>query len=695
MIPRSLEAVFTDPATRAARAALSRRWQEEGYHRGQTVAQRAQWAAVHHGDTQLVFDANGRTETLTLSGLWDRARRVGGALRERGIGPDDTVAVQLPNCPQAAISYVATSITGAVVVPIVHTYGVTETDWILERTRPSAFIALGGWGGKNYAARLPAMPAVSAVATVVVVNDASRLAMSEWDDLERGPQADPLDIDPDAPFMATFTSGTTSEPKGVMHSHNGFLAELTAMPSPPRGDHAITNLQPWPAGHMGGMMAILGPLVHGYDTILLDRWDTQRAIELILEHRVEAASGVPTILMRLLDEVDTQDVCLPLREISCGGAGVPPSLIERAARSGWHVGRCYGSTEHPSVSYVPPEASRDHRYHSDGVALPGNTIRIVRCDGTPCVTGEDGEILVIGPEQCLGYTDPTLNAEYFTPDGWFRTGDVGYLDAEGFLTVTDRIKDLIIRGGENISSVEVESLLLSHPAVAEAAVVGLRDDVYGERVCAVVRLHPTSMLTLDAVRAYFAVCGTARLKTPERLEIVAEYPRTPTGKIQKRALRDLVEQGALDAWRCPRVTPSPDDRSDEIAIRALLAEYSTLVDRGEFVRLDEIFASDGTFVLAGETHHGLAAITALLEEIQSADRRGKHVMTTPVVDLDGECATAETAVEFYLRRGGGWQLSVTGRYRDHVVRTVGGWRVRLRDFVADQDRPPTRTPKET
>ena len=405
------------------------------------------------------------------------------------------------------------------------------------------------WAGRDYLERLDAMPAVEHVEQVVVVGDRAPARASVWAELESfdAPTFEPMAFEPAAgdanePFLVTFTSGTTAEPKGIVHSHNSFLAELRSMPSPPRSEVPLRAMQPWPAGHIGGMTAIIGPLVHGFDTYLLDRWDTDAVIALIVNEGISAASGVPTALSWLMDAVEAAELELPLRELTTGGAGIPSSLIERGLRFDWHIGRCYGSSEHPSATVCTRTDSLEHRLYSDGAPMEGTEIRILRDDGTECAIGEAGEIALIGPEQFLGYTDPDLNRDSITRDGWLLTGDIGVLDADGFLTVTDRKKDLIIRAGENISSVEVEEILTRHPAVAEAAVVASPDPEYGERVCAFVVVRPGHTLQLDDVQRHFETSGVQRQKTPEVLRIVAEddVPRTPSGKVRKPELRDRL-----------------------------------------------------------------------------------------------------------------------------------------------------------
>jgi cyclohexanecarboxylate-CoA ligase len=231
-----------------------------------------------------------------------------------------------------------------------------------------------------------------------------------------------------------------------------------------------------------------------------------------------------------------------LSNFMVGAARVPASLVERADRAGITVYRAYGSTEHPVITTGTPADPLAKRAGTDGLLTPGNEIRLLDDDDNEVAVGGQGEIVSRGPEMFIGYTDPALDAESFLPGGWFRTGDIGRLDAEGYLTITDRKKEIVIRGGENIASKEVEDLLAMHPAVMEAAVVGQPDERYGERVAAFVQLRPGAQLDLDEVRRHFAAIGVAKQKTPERLEQIDELPRTPSGKVRKVELRDRLRR---------------------------------------------------------------------------------------------------------------------------------------------------------
>jgi acyl-CoA synthetase (AMP-forming)/AMP-acid ligase II len=224
---------------------------------------------------------------------------------------------------------------------------------------------------------------------------------------------------------------------------------------------------------------------------------------------------------------------------------VPVSLGERAAALGIAIIRAYGSTEHPSITGSQFADPADVRHRTDGRAMPGVEVRLLDEDGREVPPGVPGEIVSRGPELCLGYTDPALNVA-FDADGWYHTGDIGIMDEDGWLTITDRVKDIIIRGGENLSAAEIEGALESLPGVAELAVVAAPDARLGEHACAVIRQMPGSApLTLADATAHLASSGIARQKWPEELRVVTDFPRTASGKIRKVDLRAWLRQQPL------------------------------------------------------------------------------------------------------------------------------------------------------
>src|SRR5438309_1439518 len=293
-------------------------------------------------------------------------------------------------------------------------------------------------------------------------------------------------------------------------------------------------LCPNPIGHIAGIYsALIAPFMLGYKTlVLMDGWDPTWALQLIQEHRITFTGGATFFLATLLNAPNFKDYdTSSLREFGLGGAGVPPTLADQAAGVGWWSMRAYGCTEHPSITMGTKDDPLARRAHTDGRPMIDVEVRLVDDDGNDVAPGEEGEVISRGPDQFLGYMDPAMDADAFTEDGWFRTGDIGRFDAEGYLAITDRKKDIIIRGGENISAREVEEILAEHPKVQEAAVTPVSDERYGERVCAFVITRESQPLTLDEVLEHFKARGVAKQKTPERLEIVDAFPRTLSGKV--------------------------------------------------------------------------------------------------------------------------------------------------------------------
>ena len=498
--------------------------------------------AAAHDRCPLVFvAADGTERATTLGTLVADADRAAAAFQARGLGPGDVIAVQLPGCYENAVIQTAVALCGAVLLPVVMIYGPSEMDLVLRRSGAAAVVTAAEHRGRPHAATvLGGLRGLPALKLAVVVGDgAAPDGAVGYADLLRspgGPYRRPFPR-PDDRAVLMYTSGTTAEPKGVQHSHRTLLAEATSRVYTHVGPGA-RNLGLFPPGHVAGLLNLLRILLLGTPTVIMAAWDPALAARLVDRHAVTSSGGAPVQLSGLLDQQASGTATLAtLREFLSGAAPVPPSLIRRADAAGITAFRSYGSSEHPTVSAGSVADPLDRRADTDGRLVTGNEVRIVDPDGRDVPTGRDGEILTRGPELFTGYADPALTAAAFAPGRWFRTGDVGRLDADGYLTVTDRLKDIIIRGGENISSKEVEDLLVTHPAVAEAAVIAAPDPVMGERVCAVIVPRPGCLFDVEEARAHFAAAGVARQKTPELIVIADELPRTPAGKVRKDVLR--------------------------------------------------------------------------------------------------------------------------------------------------------------
>ncbi|WP_240355360.1 class I adenylate-forming enzyme family protein [Mycobacterium bourgelatii] len=499
-------------------------------------------AAASFRDKRVVVHSDVRCDSASLGDLVDESCRVAAGLAALGVRPGDVVAVQLPNWRECFTAHAAIWLCGAVVLPIVPSYGPAELEFITRRAQARAVILARTAGKRDAAPALAALAPVPGLDHFVLVGDPlpgtvdyAELADSVATDFDPVTPADPRDR-----CLLVYTSGTTAEPKGVQHSHASLLGEMRSMDELRSARANLTTLTVFPSGHIAGTLGILRLFCRAGTTIALDSWNAERAARLIARHSVGVSAGAPIHLNGILDVAERDGLDLSsLSEYVTGAAGVAGTLIRRAARFGVGAFRCYGSSEHPTISSGRPEDPLDKRADTDGRITPGTAIRIVGDDGADVATGVAGEILTRGPELFCGYTDHRHNRDSML-DGWFRTGDVGRLDADGYLTITDRKKDIIVRGGENISSKEVEDVLSSHPAIAEAAAVGAVDEVYGERVCVFVVVNAGQRFEVADAARHFRECGLARHKTPERVVVVPELPRTASGKVQKHVLREQL-----------------------------------------------------------------------------------------------------------------------------------------------------------
>jgi cyclohexanecarboxylate-CoA ligase len=514
---------------------------------GGAMAECLALGASRHPETSLRFVGGARPVDVRLDELGRAAHRVAAGLERLGIGAGDRVAIWVPNWVEGAITYQAAWLVGAVAVPIVHIYGPREVGFILRESAARMLVMPDRWRDIDYRERFAAIDPIVGVEHLVVITDEFGPTEIPWSSLADVAAAPDRAVErtPDDDCLIVYTSGTTGVPKGVRHTTSTLVAEVESVAAV--SDWGLDTTTPgmhlaaFPAGHIAGVLGLLRTVLLGIPSVILDRWDAVLAAELIDRHRVVASSGAPFYLASLLDaaERDGRDLS-SLRSYLVGAGSVPRALVERADRAGVPVFRSYGSTEHPTVTIGHPSDPLERRAGTDGRATPGTEIRIVDDDGDDVASGVDGEIVTRGPELFVGYTDPAIDEGAFLPGRWYRTGDIGHIDADGDLTITDRLKDLIIRGGENIASKEVEDLLSLHPDVAEVAAVGRPDERYGELVAVFVRTRDGVVLDHADVIEHFGRLGAVRQKTPEHLVLVDDFPRTASGKIRKDVLRDRL-----------------------------------------------------------------------------------------------------------------------------------------------------------
>ncbi len=524
---------------RRDRAALQARWSAEGYYSGVTLSEALCEGAQRYPDNCSHFYRDGEERARTNAEIFEEGLRLACALLRLGLTKGDVIAVQLPTWLETAALYQAIAHIGAVALPIVSIYGDAEVEYILQDSGAKALFVPATWRGKSYTARYARLLSAAGLQAIVVIGDRPPTGFVAWEDFAaaaEGP-ATPAQSNPNDVCCLIYTSGTTSNPKGVQHTHNSLMWEWGRPTFANRGMY----LSSMPAGHITGYGFLMRPALYGAPQVFMEHWDPAFAAHLIERHEVRCGGGTPTFLVTLLEAAHATGADISsLVSFSMGGQGITPEQVRMADARGFRGARVYGSTEHPTVTIFDPEETFESRAQTDGRIDAGNELRVVDEDDRDVAQGLEGNLLTRGPDLFAGYSNPELDRESFAPGGWFRTGDIGRIDANGYLQITDRKKDIIIRGGENISSTEVEGYLMRHPLVRDAAAIAMRDDVYGEKVCAFIVLSADARLTIHDVRAHFRGLGVAAQKTPERIEFLHELPRNASGKVKKNELRARI-----------------------------------------------------------------------------------------------------------------------------------------------------------
>jgi cyclohexanecarboxylate-CoA ligase len=468
------------------------------------------------------------------------------ALHRLGVRRGDVVSWQLPNWHEAFLLHHAILRAAAVSNPIVPIYRRHEVEYMLREAGSRVLVIPETFRGFDHVAMAAQLrPGLPDLEHVVVVRPQQPTQLS-FAELTRaaGP---PLDAvrSPDDPMLLMFTSGTTARPKGVLHTHNTLDYENRSIIEIFDLRHDDTVFMPSPLSHITGLLyGIQLPAMLKTAAVLQDVWEPRRALALLAEHRCTVTVAATPFLHGLTHHRDRAQFDLSaLRLFACGGADVPPGLV-RDARTllGCYVTRIYGSTEVPTLSTTSPHDPPVKAAQTDGRVIGGASYRIVDDGGDPVTDGVIGHLEAKGPETFVGYLRREDAADAFTPDGWFRTGDLASADSSGFLSIRGRSKDIVLRGGENISVTEIEELLFEHPDVVEVAIVAMPDPVMVERACAFVVPRDGARPTLAELVAFLDARGVAKQKYPERLELVPELPKTQSGKIQKFLLRQQIRR---------------------------------------------------------------------------------------------------------------------------------------------------------
>ena len=490
-------------------------------------------------DALLLIDEAGRT--LTCQEFRDQAERAAAGFAARGVRAGSRVTWELPNRFETILASFALARLGAIQNPILHFYRHKEVGYAIRATNAEFVLVPGVWNGFDFSgmvneliADLPAKPQVIDVFADLPDADPEGLASAPVDGHEVR--------------WVYFTSGTTSDPKGVRHTDrtlitgaNGLAVALDMSPDD------VGSIA-FPFSHIAGPDYFGTMLLAGFPALLFESFAPATAVPLLAQNGVTMVGGGTAFYQMYLTE-QRKDPATPiipsLRKMSGGGAPMPPEIYEEVKREfGVKICHGYGMTECPMICEGSPHDTDEQLANTVGKPVVGLEMRVVKEDGSVAAANEDGEIRLKGPMVFGGYTDQAATDEAFDADGWFRTGDIGHMRSDGHVVLTGRLKDVIIRKGENISAKEIEDLLYSHPKVGDIAVVGLPDRDRGERVCAVVeRAAGQEDLTFEEMVAHLKAAQLMIQKVPEQLEVVDALPRNETlRKVLKFKLRE--EYGA-------------------------------------------------------------------------------------------------------------------------------------------------------
>lgn len=526
------------------------RWRAAGHWRDQTLHDLLSARVASVPDKVAITDGTRSTSYLQLAHAIDR---VAARLRDVGIGEHDVVAIQLPNWIEFAPVFFALERLGAVAVTVSTDFRLRELEYILRFADARGFITTGVYRGFDHLAMAAALRGrVAGLRLLGSLRAGMRDGVVALDDViaADGMPAGfvPVLQHPDAVMRMAFTSGTTGNPKGVMHSHNTTLPAARVL----NGDLGLgesDRMMIWlPLGLNWGYLTLVQSIMAGATAVLLERFSAAPALALLQAERCSFVPTAPASLTAILNQPEIAAADLSaLRLVVSGGASAPVETIRawRRAAPG-HFLELYGMLETGFHTYTRPDDDPEAVAGSVGRPASQMGLRLLDAAGSDVAAGSEGEIACDGPSVHLGYhNNEAANAEAFTADGWFRTGDLGFIDGRGNLRISGRVKEMINRGGKKFFPREIEEVLYTHPAVLYCAIVGLPDARLGERNCLCLVPKPgVAPPTLEEIVAFLGD-GFATYKLPERLVLLDALPFTPTGKIQRhRLVRQVLDQDA-------------------------------------------------------------------------------------------------------------------------------------------------------
>ena len=481
---------------------------------------------------------------LSYKALDKQVDRIARGLQALGVGHSDVVSWQLPNWWEFIALALACARIGAVANPVMPIFRQRELKFMLDFGETKVFIVPKSYKGFDYEGMVNGMRNDLPFLQHLVVlggdgaNSFESLLLRDDTPALTGPGLAPDDV-----LLLMYTSGTTGEPKGVMHTSNTLFANLHGFIEAYGLTQKDVILGASPMAHLTGYgyLAMI-PLILNATTVLQDIWEPKQALELVRDEGITFSMASSPFVADLCSAAEAGGPVSPrFANFCCAGAPIPPVLIERARRVlGLAVSSAWGMTECGAVTITEPARTNEKSGSTDGRAIPGIELKVVGPDGQALPTGQTGQLLVRGSSMFAGYLKrPQLNAT--DADGWFDTGDMAFLDADGYVRINGRSKDIIIRGGENIPVMEIENLLYKHPAVALVAIVGYPDARLGEKACAFVTVKPGHSFSLEEMSRYLSENQVTRQYHPERLELMEDLPKTPSGKLQKFKLRDSAK----------------------------------------------------------------------------------------------------------------------------------------------------------
>ncbi|WP_209120974.1 AMP-binding protein [Alkalihalobacillus sp. BA299] len=486
---------------------------------------------------------------VTFSELAELVTNIVNGFLSLGIQSNDVVAYQLPNWVEGHAIHNALRIMGAVACPVVPIYREKELTFILNETQATAIVIPEQFRNHDYMVMLNNVKKdVPTLQHIIVVGEtATEGMMTLHEIIELGQNSsvkkalNEFTVNPNEVCLICYTSGTTSNPKGVQHTNNTLLREYEMFIKNFNLTSDTAVFMPSPITHISGLSALELPVILGAKVAYMDFWDAEKAAEIISRERCSFMVSATPFLQWLVESDVSQRYDLTcMKNFVCGGAYIPPELIKKAPKAGIRAVRTYGSTECPTISLGSPSDSPEMTAETDGKIVPGYDVKIVDFDRNEVSFGQEGEIAVKGPEVFIGYKDLELNKAAFDEQGYFYTGDLGRLEEGRYLVITGRKKDIIIRGGENISTKEIEDLLYQHEAVEQVAIVAMPDPVLGEKACAYVKVVKNKDFSFEEMVDYLKGKQLAKQKLPEYLELLDDFPSTSSGKILKVELRKMI-----------------------------------------------------------------------------------------------------------------------------------------------------------